>query len=336
VISFINSFSSPLISKEFDVIICLMFPLKKSLFLIPIVIPFLLSIPPSTAETNLAVPSRYGEVIYRYNEESPNQIFIIGLSHRDSLTCLNGDITSKVQAEVFQIGDWLIHNQGLELLLPEGFFKGTSTKIQKKNITVERENSCASYDTKVLENKLSDNKVYVNAEMLLKDTHSIRLRQVEDKMLYDTVRANIVKLASQGKGNACDFSAVNSELDYLQERRTAAMLQKIPEIVSDEFQQGNIKSRKAIFTVGLYHIHEIIRFLNENKIIIRAPKSASSGMNDYAAELNLQRENFGVSIILPRTLTEDQKILEINKLNEIVRQYRIQMSKVSSSPLPRP
>lgn len=313
-----------------------MCPLKKPFYLILIALPFLLSIPPSPAETNLAVPSQYGEVIYRYNEESPNQIFIIGLSHRDSLTCLNGDMTSRVQAEVFKIGDWLIHYQGLELLLPEGFFKSASTKIQKQNIKVERENSCTSYDTKVLENRLSDNKVYVNAEMLLKETHPIMFRQIEDKPLYDAVRANIVKLASQGKGNACDFSAVNSELDYLQERRTAAMLQKIPEIVNDEFQQGNIKSRKAIFTVGLYHIHEIIRFLNENKIIIRAPKSASTGMKDHAAELNLKKENFGVSIILPKILTEDQKILEINKLNEIVRQCRIQTSKVSSFPLPQP
>jgi hypothetical protein len=311
-----------------------MWPLKKLLFLILIVAPVLLGIPPSIAETNLAVPSQYGEVIYRYNEESANQIFIIGLSHRDSLTCLNGDMTSRVQAEVFRIGDWLIHHQGLELLLPEGFFKSTSTKIQKKNINAERENSCASYDTKVLENRLSDNKVYVNAEMLLKETHPIVFRQIEDKPLYDAVRANILKLAQQG--HACDFSAVNSELEYLQERRTAALLQKIPEIVNDELQQGNIKSRKAIFTVGLYHIHEIIRFLNENKIIVRAPKSASPGMKDYAAELNLQRENFGVSIILPKTLTVDQKILEINKLNEIVKQYRIQTSKISSSPLPRP
>ena len=312
-----------------------MCPLKKFIFLILIVISFLLSVSLSIAETNLAVPSQYGEVIYRFNEESPNQIFIIGLSHRDSLTCLNGDITSKVQAEVFQIGDWLIHNQGLELLLPEGFFKSTSTKIQKKSIsTAERENSCAAYDMKTLEKRLSDNKVYVNAEMLLKETHSIRLRQVEDKALYDAVRANILKLATNGI--ACDYSAVNSELEYLQERRTAAMLQKAPEIINDEFQQGDIRSRKAIFTVGLYHIHEIIRFLNENKIIIPAPKPASTGMKDYAAELNLQKENFGVSIILPKILSEDEKILEINKLNEIVRQSRIQTSKVSPPPVPRP
>ena len=309
-------------------------PFKKSLFLILIGFSFLLSIPPAIAETNLPVPSQYGEVIYRYNEESPNQVFVIGLSHRDSLTCLNGDITSRVQAEVFQIGDWLIHNQGLQLLLPEGFFKSTSTKIQKKNINVERENRYVAHDMQALGKRLSDNKVYINAEMLLKETHSMRLRQVEDKVLYDAVRANILKLSTNGI--ACDYPVVNSELEYLQERRTAAMLQKVPEIVNDEFQQGDIRNRKAIFTIGLYHIHEIIRFLNENKIIIRAPKPASTGMKDYAAELNLQKENFGVSVILPRTLLEDKKILEINKLNEIVNQSRIQASKISSSPLPRP
>jgi len=322
-----------LISKKIDAIMYIMCPLKKPFLLILIVLSFLLSIPPSIAETNLAGPSQYGEVIYRSNEESPNQIFIIGLSHRDSLTCLNGDITSRVQAEVFKIGDWLIHHQGLELLLPEGFFKDTSTKIQKKNMSATG-NRYVAHDMQALEKRLSDNKVYVNAEMLLKETHSIRLRQVEDKALYDAVRANILKLATNGI--ACDYSAVNSELEYLQERRTAAMLQKAPKIINDEFEQGDIRSRKAIFTVGLYHIHEIIRFLNENKIIIPAPKLASTGMKDYTAELDLLKENFGVSIILPRILSDDQKILEINKLNEIVKQSRIQTSKVSSPPVLRP
>jgi len=314
-----------------------MLTLKRSIFLLLIVLPFAVCVSLSTAETNSVVPSQYGEVIYRINEESPNQIFIIGLSHRDSLTCLNGDLTSRVQSEVFKIGDWLIHDQELGLLLPEGFFKSASTKAQRNPISVaQRDSHCASYDMKALEKRLSDNKVYVNAEMLLKETHPIRLGQVEDKPLYDAVRANILKLVSS-QGPACDYAVTNSELEYLQERRTAAMLQKIPEIVNDEFQQGNIKNRKAIFTVGLYHIHEIIQFLNENKIKIHAPKPAAAGIKDYTAELNLQKENFGITIILPRILTKDQKILEINKLTEIVNRSRgIQTSKVSSLPSLQP
>ncbi|HYA91200.1 MAG TPA: hypothetical protein VEK32_06850 [Thermodesulfobacteriota bacterium] len=261
-------------------------------------------------------------MIYQLNEKSPNQLFIIGLSHRDSLTCLNGDNTPKVQAEVYKIGDWLIHYQGLELLLPEGFFKSTSAKIEKKTTSAPgTPNSCALLDIKVLEERLSNNKVYVNAEMLLKETHPLRLRQVEDKELYDAVNNNLIKLISCSNDSS-DYSLLNSKLEYLQEKRTAAMLQKIPKIIDDEFRQGGIKSRKAILTVGMYHLHEIIRYLNENRIMIHAPLDASDETKDYCSELNILKEHFGVSVILPKILADDQKILEINKLDQIVRKYQ--------------
>jgi hypothetical protein len=274
------------------------------------------------AETNPKCPVEYGEVIYHHNEKSPNQIFIIGISHRDSLTYLNGDNTSRVQAEVYKIGDWLIHNQGPELLLPEGFFKSTSARIGKKNINApEKESRCTSLDMKGLEERFSDNKIYVNAEMLLKENHSLTLRQVEDRALYDAVRKCLLQLVNC-RNDSSDYFLTKSGLDYLQEKRTAAMLQKIPQIVNEEFQQGNIKTRKAIFTIGMFHLHKIITYLNENRIKIYAPLSASNGSEDSVAELNLQKENFGVSVILPRTLADDQKILEITRLDKIVREYR--------------
>jgi len=295
---------------------------KKPLFLLFFLSFFLLRIPISTAQTNVILPPQYGSVIYRLNEKSPNQLFIVGLSHRDSLTCLNGDNTSKVQAEVYKIGDWLIHNQGLELLLPEGFFKSTSTKTEKKNSSGPgMPNSCAQLDTKVLEERLSNNRAYVNAEMLLKETHPLKLRQVEDKELYDAVRNNLVKLISC-RYDSSDYSLLKSKLEYLQEKRTAAMLQKSPEIIEDEVQQGGIESKKAILTVGMYHLHEIIRYLNEKRIVIHAPLPASEETKDYHSELNILKRHFGVSVILPKTLADDPKVLEINELDQVVRKYQ--------------
>ena len=294
---------------------------KKLLFLLLGLFPSLL-ITPSNAQTIPGVPAEYGETIYRFNEKSPNQIFILGISHRDALTCLNGTNTARVQAEIYKIGDWLIHNQKVELVLPEGFFKNPSAPIQKKNVnTPERGYSCASMDTAGLEKRLSDNDVYVNAEMLLKETHPVRLAQIEDKKLYDAVRINIVKLASN-HGNPSDDPQLNAKLGYLQEKRSAAMLQKIPEVVNAEFQQGTIKSKKAIFTVGMFHLHEIIRYLNQSRIIIQDPLFVSNPIKDYNSELNLSKENFGVSVIIPRTLASDQKTLEINELDEIVKSCR--------------
>jgi len=44
----------------------------------------------------------------------------------------------------------------------------------------------------------------------------------------------------------------------------------------------------------MVHLHEIITFLNEKRIKIHPPLWASNGSGDYTAELNLQKENFGV------------------------------------------
>jgi hypothetical protein len=207
----------------------------------------------------------------------------------------------------------------LELLLPEGFFKSSSTIIEKTKTGVpERGSNCASLDMEALEKKLSDNEIYVNAEMLLKENHPLRLRQIEDKDLYGAVRNHLFKLASCGEDSS-DHSLLKSELEYLQAKRTAAMLQKIPQIVDEEFLQGNIKNKKAIFTIGMFHLHEIIAFLNEKGIKFRAPLSASNGKEGSMAQLNLQKENFGVSVILPRILAKDRKILEMNELDEVVR-----------------
>ena len=294
---------------------------QNSLFLFLTFFSFLLPIP-LNAETKIKIPTEYGEIIYHFNEKSSNQIFIIGVSHRDAITCLNGDNTSRVQAEVYKIGDWLIHNQGLELLLPEGFFKNTPTKIEKKNITVqERERSCPSLDMEVLEEKFSDNQTYINAEMLLKANHPLRLQQVEDKGLYEAVQNGLLNLINC-REDTPQFSGLKSELDYLQERRTAAMLQKIPDIVDSEYRHGNIRSRKAIFTIGLSHLYKIIQYMNEDEIKIYAPLSASNGDKDYMAKLTLQKGNFGVTVIIPTTLAADQTILKINKLERIVSEYQ--------------
>jgi hypothetical protein len=300
---------------------------KKVLFLLTAFFS-LLFFTPLNAQTIPGIPAQYGETIYRFNEKSPNQIFIIGISHRDALTCLNGDNTSRVQAEIYRIGEWLMHNQQVDLILPEGFFKSPSANIEEKKVnTPERGRSCTPIDTESLEKRLSDNKIYVNAEMLLKENHSLRLRQIEDENLYKAVTNHLLKLA-RSREDSTDYPRLNSEIEFLQEKRAAAMLQKIPQIVNDEFQQGNIRSKKAIFTIGLFHLHNIIAYLNEKGIKIHPPPSISNGNGGYTAELNLQKENFGVSVIVPQTLANDQKTLEITKLNEIVKS-------IQTNPAPR-
>jgi hypothetical protein len=151
------------------------------------------------------------------------------------------------------------------------------------------------------------------------------MKQVEDKNFYRAVGSCIQRLVNSGN-NACDYLRVKSELDYLQERRTAAMLQRIPEIVDAEFQRGNIRAKKAIFTIGLSHLPSIIKYMDENLIRIYSPLLSPNKNEDYVALPNLRKENFGVSILIPKTLAGDQKILRANKLDKIVSHYRYDSS----------
>ncbi len=320
----------------------------KSLLLSVAVFAFLLTLPFSIGDKIAGssqlnpvkdpstVLSRYGEIIYQYNEKSPRQLYVIGMSHRDSLTCRNGSQTSRVQAEIYKIGEWLIHNRELELLLPEGYFAREGRRIENENLTVapDKKRDCPTpVEMDTLEEILSDNRRFVNAEMLLRGNYpSLKIRQVEDRTLYEMARKRIAELIDQK--NSCDYLLRRSELDHLQERRTAAMLQRIPGIVNEEFQQGHIKGREAILTIGIYHVHNIIRYLNDHKIAVYSPLDKSGRGEDYTAELNLEKEKFGVTIILPKTLVDNQRTLKLNHLDKIVAQYRNRSSLLSSAVLP--
>jgi hypothetical protein len=273
--------------------------------------------------------------VCRFNENSSSQLFIIGLSHRDTLTRSNGNKTVRIQEEVYQIGDWLIHREGVELLLPEGFLANKKQKIDAEKIKAALKNSkCNGFPSlKEIEERLVDDKTYVNAEMLLNENHPLRLRQVEDEQSYFAVRDGILKLVNTGK-DSCDLLSIKSELDYLQERRTAELLQRIPGIVDDELRQGNIKSKQAIFTIGLAHIPKIIEYLNRGRIVIHSPLSTPNRSEDYTAELYLRKANFSVYVIIPRALADDPEVLEMVGLDKGVSSFHKLPSVNSSNALP--
>jgi hypothetical protein len=305
--------------------------LLKRFFWSWVLIFALLGLTPTWGETSLTFPTQYGEIIHQWDKESPGQLYIIGIGHRDTLTRANGDNTSRVQAEVYKIGEWLIHNRDVGLLLPEGFFKSPATKSDLLPIKAsEKEITCPEpTDMLTLEQRLADTRTFINAEMLLKAHHPVKTAQVEDPALYMEVRNDLLKLVNN-PAPYCDPLLI-SELDYLQEKRTAAMLQNIPGVIDQEFRKGAIHHRKAIFTIGLAHLRDIIRYIDERKITIHPPASAPGGGKEYSAGLKLREDKFAVSIIIPRTLANDQKVLEMNRLDKIVAESRRQTALHASS-----
>jgi len=154
---------------------------------------------------------------------------------------------------------------------------------------------------------------FINAEILLKRNYPIVLQQVEDKECYEDVGSLMGKLF----GGGCspdEYARTKAELDSLQDKRTAVMLQKIPEIIDREYEEGRIKTRKAIFTIGLSHIPPLLKYLNDGGIRFSSPHAG----NHNFQELNLHREKFRVSILIPKSLAEDPKVLDSYNLERIV------------------
>jgi hypothetical protein len=250
-----------------------------------------------------SLPPAYGTVIYRYNENSPKKLYIVGISHRDSCSRLNGGDTAKTQAEVYRIGEWLNQNGKLDLLLPEGFF--SASKAGEEFHLVQQG---PPLDGNILEKKLADDSHFVNAEMLLIEQFQMRASQVEDRRLYEAVLNRMVELENNA-GDPAAILSLKAEIVYLQERRTAAILQKIPAVIESSCHNGNIKGENTLFTIGLNHIPTIISYLNKSKIHIQSPPFSSDVKHDYVDDLNLLKEGFGIIIIIPNTLLQDREVL---------------------------
>lgn len=251
------------------------------------------------------VPSEYGQVIYRKNAESPKQLYIIGQSHRSAITGQNSEDIIKVQAEIFRIGEWLIQEQNVGMLLPEGFFKKLTPGEDSAPAEVVREN--VGLDNQTLETRLGEAR-FVNADMLLNANYNIPLGQVENEELYRTIRGLLQKATRKG-----DLSVL-PRIHGLQGERTIVMLQNIPDTVEEAVANGRISQHRAIFTIGLNHVGEIIDILKKGRLPSREHTDLSAGEMMGEAGLKLLEQGYGVTVIIPKTLAENEDFLRLARL----------------------
>lgn len=242
------------------------------------------------------IPSEYGEVIFQKDGGSLRQIFIIGQSHRSGATGRNGSDTVQVQTEIYRIGEHLIRENEIELLLPEGFFQRSAEGFAP----IDPNRSSPGLDSETLSTMLSAEDRFVNADMLLRDSFDIRLAQVEDEELYRDVLGLLQQSSQENR-----FSLF-TRLGRVQKKRSAVMLQNIADVVEQTYRDGAINSRRAIFTIGLAHVDEIIGFLKKGEIPLD---------EDLREQLKLLERGYGVTVIIPRTLADSEEALRMARLN---------------------
>ncbi len=271
---------------------------------------------PNTPADFPSMPQQYGEVIYRINSQSPKQLYIIGINHKDPDSGANNSTTVQTQMEIFRIGEWLKKNRSLNLLLPEGYFTDKTAVAARKpsNFQTLDTFNTVDPDNLLIQKKLTADTPYVNAEMLLMQYHGFHASQVEDKGNYDAVRDSLCKLNSQPSRSAGNMA----ELLYLQEIRTAQILQNIPDVIEDEYLSGSIKNHFALFTIGLNHITDIFRYIQDDAIHLTSPAGSKGLPYFICSSLNLLNKGYGVTIIIPRTLANDNKLLQMTSIDRIL------------------
>ncbi|MDA8163585.1 MAG: hypothetical protein M0017_00940 [Desulfobacteraceae bacterium] len=261
----------------------------------------------------LLIPSEYGKVIYRKRGNPDEHLYIICQCHRNPETGANGPNTVAVQTEIYRIGEWLVRNEKVNLLLPEGYFGrsgGQRQGVQPAAFTPEEGFTPHSLDDATLHAVLNDTKVFTNADKLLKESYHLKLQQVEDEKLYFSVLDVLLRSGKAGGPDPADLRL----LDYLQQKRSAALLQAIPDAIGREVAEGGTTGKKAIFTIGMAHVNEMIRFLKQGKITIDSPLSQKEkGLDD----LKLAKENYTVTVILPRSLAEDPEAMRLAHLADL-------------------
>ena len=249
------------------------------------------------------LPGDLGVIVYQKNPERPLQVFIIGNSHRSSASGENGIHTVPAQVQTYRIAEWLIRQHQVELLLPEGFF-GRQERTGIFDATVR-------LDGATLEETLTDTATFINADLLLHRNYGIGLHQVEDRDLYRNARDYLFTGLQNGTSWRVPFGP---ELAYLQERRSAAILQKIPAVINAEYRQGHIAQPRAILTIGMTHLDEIIKFLETERIEIPAPQLGGSGFPAYSENLEQWAEEIGVTVIVPRAILDAREMMALATL----------------------
>lgn len=245
-----------------------------------------LSAQPAVTAHNHVLPQNLGEIVFQTERDADSRVYIVANSHRSERTSRNGKSTLQAQIETYRIGEWLINQGAVELLLPEGFF---GTRDQRNSVE-GRLLDCTELST-----RLADTTRFVNAELLLRESFGIGMQQVEDRQLYRQIRDQL-RLGQQLRYRLSEeFSA---QLKELQRRRTAAIMQNIPAAIETAYRQGDISAPAAMLTIGLSHLDDFLLFLEAGEIQLAAQHPFPA----LSTELELLRKNVDVTVIVPNSL----------------------------------
>jgi len=260
-----------------------------------------------------ALPANLGKVVYQEHEELDNRVYIIAQSHRSAISGEENCDCRKVQAEIFRIGEWLIANEKVEALLPEGFFgDGTGSVGPTRNRRSGEARKEIRLDDASLAARLANSSGFVNADRLLYATYGLALRQIEDRQLYLTVVGQLRDLLASAQGECSDLTCLPS-LKFHQKKRSAVILENIPTALASGLTENEMPIRRAMLTIGLAHVDSMIDFLKNGRVQVIPPPGMENLLEGYTCDLSDLKQKYAVVVIIPPTLVESRKLLRLSR-----------------------
>lgn len=257
-------------------------------------------------------PERLGRVLISHNKDSARHIYVVAMGHRDADTggdCADGP---EIRAEIFKILEWLILHARVRLILPEGYFGNRESSKSGARLSATSSPSAGGL-TRIFSNP----SFRTPPEQLLLKYYSVGLQQVEDPALYRSAGDCIDALAVPSL-NPYEQYLIKLELDYFQKRRSAHMLMRTAEIMDQEGDGDLMDTAQGALTIGLSHIPEIVEYAASREIKIFPPPGRPGLTEDYVRTLAWLDRDMGLSIILPRSLLENQALLSATGIDRIV------------------
>lgn len=267
-------------------------------------------------EPNLSLPASLGKVVYQENEDRENRVYIIAQSHRSAISGKENCDCRKVQAEIYRIGEWLIANEKVEALLPEGFFSdGPDSAGPGQSPRSADAGKALRLDDASLVARLSDPSGLFNAERLLYATYGLALRQIEDQQLYFTVVGQLRDLLASAQDQRIDSTCLSS-LEFHQKKRSAVILENIPAALASGQKENEKPIRRAMLTIGLAHVDSMIDFLKNGRVQVIPPPGMKNLLEGYTCDLSRLKQKYAVVVIIPSTLVESRKLLRLSRQME--------------------
>lgn len=269
----------------------------------------------------------YGSVVFQTRPEAPNQIYIVGQLHEHPIINDVNQETIETQRDIYRIGEQLIKERELELVVLEGLSADEShdtLNVALRNIgkILKRRNILDSLgtDDRQLE-RLLDTEIEgvsppgprlleAQAGYWLASAYNCRVAGAEDADLL-----SLGLKAIQGKWQVIQSArrerglAVLSALEmftpitlHLKQLRTAYILHNTPLVMEREHAAKRIRHTQALVVIGAAHIHECIEFVRND--YLKVPAYQGSSVPPLDQPLGYVQASYGVTVIMPRTIEQ--------------------------------